>query len=115
MGISRVMVLYPYLSCHYLTLLIQTGFIVENNLSLYGITLLLSRQYRIILVRGLRSQIFRQNVQIISVHTDVWILIFGQSDGIICKQGVRRELCGVALKSITNLIYFGSGSSVVNK
>ncbi|MEE0675195.1 MAG: hypothetical protein UCN61_04960, partial [Ruminococcus sp.] len=54
------------------------------------------RQYRIILVRGLRSQIFRQNVQIISVHTDVWILIFGQSDGIICKQGVRHELCGVA-------------------
>ena len=56
----------------------------------------LFRQYRIILVRGLRSQIFRQNVQIISVHTDVWILIFGQSDGIICKQGVRHELCGVA-------------------
>ncbi len=35
----------------------------------------LYRQYRIILVRGLRSQIFRQNVQIISVHTDVWILM----------------------------------------
>ena len=49
-------------------------------------------------MRGLRSQIFRQNVQIISVHTDVWILIFGQSDGIICKQGVRHELCGIALK-----------------
>ena len=31
------------------------------------------------------------------MHTDVWILIFGQSDGIICKQGVRHELCGVAL------------------
>ena len=57
------------------------------------------RQYRIILVRGLRSQIFRQNVQIISVHTDVWILIFGQSDGIICKQGVHHELCGVAFIS----------------
>ena len=61
----------------------------------------LFRQYRIILVRGLRSQIFRQNVQIISVHTDVWILIFGQSDGIICKQGVRHELCGVALRGET--------------
>ena len=30
------------------------------------------------------------------MHTDVWILIFGQSDRIICKQGVRHELCGVA-------------------
>ncbi|MEE0675524.1 MAG: hypothetical protein UCN61_06655, partial [Ruminococcus sp.] len=48
-------------------------------------------------VCGLRSQIFRQSAQIISVHTDVWILIFGHSDGIICKQGVRLELCGVAL------------------
>ena len=64
----------------------------------------LLRQYRIIPVRGLRSQIFRQNVQIISVHTDVWILIFGQSDGIICKQGVRRELCGVALSML--LIFY---------
>ena len=35
------------------------------------------------------------------MHTDVWILIFGQSDGIICKQGVRHELCGVALRGET--------------
>ena len=47
-------------------------------------------------MRGLRSQIFRQSAQIISVHTDVWMLIFGHSGGIICKQGVRHELCGVA-------------------
>ena len=65
---------------------------------------------------GLRSKIFRQSVQIISTHTDVWVLIFGQSDETIFKQhtdvwvlifgqsdetifkqGVRRELCGVAL------------------
>ncbi len=56
-------------------------------------------QYRIIQVCGLHSQIFCQDVQIISSHTDVWGLIFGQPDGIICKQGVRRELCGVALWS----------------
>ena len=37
------------------------------------------RQYRTIQVCGSRSQIFRQ------------------ADGIICKQGVRRELSGVAL------------------
>jgi hypothetical protein len=55
------------------------------------------RQYRIIQVCGLRSKIFRQGVQIIGVHTDVWMPIFGQSDGIRFKQGVRRELCGVAL------------------
>ena len=47
-------------------------------------------------MRGLRSQIFRQSAQIISVHTDVWMQIFGLSGGIICKQGVRHELCGVA-------------------
>ncbi|MEE0855810.1 MAG: hypothetical protein U0L58_00735, partial [Ruminococcus sp.] len=64
-------------------------------------------QYRIIQVYGLRSQIFRQNVQIISSHTDVWGLIFGQSDGIICKQGVRRELCGVALNQdrVTGILH----------
>ncbi len=55
------------------------------------------RQYRIIQVRGLRSKIFRQSVQIISTHTDVWVLILGQSGGIIFKQGVRRELFDVAL------------------
>ena len=49
---------------------------------------------------GLRGQIFRQCVQIISSHTDVWVLIFGHNDGTICKQGVRRELCGVALKQL---------------
>ncbi len=41
--------------------------------------------------------IFRQSVQIISAHTDVWALIFDHYDGIIIKQGVRHELCGVAL------------------
>ena len=55
------------------------------------------RQHRIIQVCGLRGQIFRQCVQIISSHTDVWVLIFGHNDGTICKQGVRRELCGAAL------------------
>ncbi len=50
------------------------------------------------MIRGVRiaQSDFCQNVQIISSHTDVWGLIFGQSDGIICKQGVRRESCDVA-------------------
>ena len=43
------------------------------------------------------SKIFRQSVQIIGRHTDVWVPIFGQSDGIRFKQGARRELCGGAL------------------
>ena len=55
------------------------------------------RQHRIIQVCGLRSKIFRQNVQIIGRHTDVWVPIFGQSDGTRFKQGVRLELCGGAL------------------
>ena len=38
-----------------------------------------------------------------SVHTDVWILIFGHSDGIICKQGVHLELCGVALNIVESI------------
>jgi len=39
------------------------------------------RQYRTIQVYGLRSKIVRQSVQIIGLHTDVWMPIFGQSDG----------------------------------
>ena len=46
----------------------------------------------------MRCKIFRQSVQIIGRHTDVWVPIFGQSDGIRFKQGVCRELCGGALK-----------------
>ena len=59
------------------------------------------RQHRTIWMCGLRSKIFRQSAQIIGVHTDVWMPIFGQSDGIIFKQGVHRELCGVALRIST--------------
>lgn len=62
------------------------------------------RQYRIILVCGLRSKIFRQVGQIISSHTAVWGLIFGQADGIIFKQGARHELCGVALIFLTGFL-----------
>ena len=43
-----------------------------------------------------------KSIKIISAHTDVWVLIFGQADGTICKQGVRRELCGVAVNTILN-------------
>ena len=55
------------------------------------------RQHRIIQVCVLRSKIFRQGVQIISRHTDVWVPIFGQPDGTRFQQDACRELCGVAL------------------
>ena len=55
------------------------------------------RQYRIIQVCGLSRYIFRQIGQIISSHTDVWVLIFGQYGEIISRQDVHIELCGIAL------------------
>jgi hypothetical protein len=60
-------------------------------------TLFLLRQYRIIQVCGLRSKIFRQVVQINQGKADALPRFFGQADGIIFKQAVRLELCGVAL------------------
>ena len=55
-------------------------------------------QYRIIQVCGLRSKIFRQVVQINQGKADALPRFFGQADGIIFKQAVRLELCGVAFK-----------------
>ena len=54
------------------------------------------RQYRIIQVCGLRSKILRQVVQKIEVRLTPCRDFFGHTDGIIFKQGVRHELCGVA-------------------
>ncbi len=51
----------------------------------------------IIQVCGLRSKIFRQVVQINQGKADALPRFFGQGDGIIFKQAVRLELCGVAL------------------
>ncbi len=72
-----------------------------------------SRQYRIIQVCGLRSKIFRQVVQINQDKADALPRFFGQADGIIFKQAVRLELCGVALilaihsrPSVCNISYF---------
>lgn len=72
------------------------------------------RQHHIIQVCGLRSKIFCQVEQIICTHTDVWVQILGQADGIIFQQGVRHELCGVAFifpslftKPVTNLPQLG--------
>ena len=48
---------------------------------------------------GLRSKIFRQVVQINQGKADALPRFFGQADGIIFKQAVRLELCGVALNS----------------
>ncbi len=45
---------------------------------------------------GLRSKIFRQVRQKIEVRLTPCRDFFGQTDGIIFKQGVRHELCGVA-------------------
>jgi hypothetical protein len=55
------------------------------------------RQYRIIQVSGLRSKIFRQVVQINRGKAVALPRFFGQADGIIFKQAVHFELCGVAL------------------
>ena len=57
----------------------------------------LLRQYRIIQVCGLRSKIYCQGAQINLGKADALPRFLGQSDGIRFKQGVRRELCGVAL------------------
>ena len=46
----------------------------------------------------MRSKIFRQVVQINQGKADALPRFFGQADGIIFKQAVRIELCGVALK-----------------
>ena len=65
--------------------------------SIFGVHLRLKfRQYRIIQVCGLRSKIFRQVVQINQGKADALPRFFGQADGIIFKQAVRLELCGVA-------------------
>ena len=57
-------------------------------------------QYRIIQVCGLRSKIFRQVVPINQGKADALPRFFGQADGIIFKQAVRLELCGVALDNV---------------
>jgi len=44
----------------------------------------------------LRSKIFRQVVQINQGKADALPRFFGQADGIVFKQAVRLELCGVA-------------------
>ena len=63
----------------------------------YSFFMMILRQYRIIQVCGLRSKIFRQVVQINQGKADALPRFFGQADGIIFKQAVRLELCGVAL------------------
>ena len=45
----------------------------------------------------MRSKIFRQVRQKIEVRLTPCRDFFGQHDGTIFKQGVRRKLCGVAL------------------
>ena len=48
----------------------------------------------------MRSKIFRQVVQINQGKADALPRFFGQADGIIFKQAVRLELCGVALSKL---------------
>ncbi len=55
----------------------------------------------------MRSKIFRQVVQINQGKADALPRFFGQADGIIFKQAVRLELCGVALINYTiNDLFF---------
>lgn len=55
------------------------------------------RQHCIIQVCGLLSKTFRQSVQIIGTHTDVWAPIVGHYNETRFMQGVSRELCDIAL------------------
>ena len=55
------------------------------------------RQYRTIQVCGLRRQFFRQIGRNFRRNPAGFQENFGQYGGNKCKQGVRRELCGVAL------------------
>ena len=57
------------------------------------------RQHRTIGVCGLRSKIFRQVVQKDRRLAGASQEIFVQHDGNRFKQGVRRDLCGVALRN----------------
>ena len=52
----------------------------------------------------MRSQIFRQIVQILRRQPDGLQVKIVRNDGNICKQGVRRELCGVVLFLIIDKI-----------
>ena len=56
------------------------------------------RQHRTIGVCGLRSKIFRQVVQKFRRLADASQEIFVQHDGNSFKQGVRTNLCGIALR-----------------
>ena len=56
------------------------------------------RQYRTIGVCGLRSKIFRQVVQKFRRLADASQEIFVQHDGNSFKQGVRTNLCDIALR-----------------
>ena len=64
----------------------------------------------------MRSKIFRQVVQINQGKADALPRFFGQADGIIFKQAVRLELCGVALKLLNpdNQVICAKGSGVFN-
>ncbi len=67
----------------------------------YGVAL---RQYRTIEVCELRSKIFRQVVQKFCRLADASQENFVQHDGNRFKQGVRLNLCGIAL-NFEKLVY----------
>ena len=67
----------------------------ENFVRLHSAGL---RQHRIIAVRRLRSQKFRQMAQNFEGHADAWSRNYGTYDEHLCKQDACIELCGVALE-----------------
>ncbi len=79
------------------------------------------RQHRTSPVCGLRSKIFRQVVQKERRLAVASQEIFVQHDGIRFKQGVRRDLCGVALRFVyfsvfdEGRIYVSLGSDFYKK
>ena len=68
--------------------------VTERN----GHVVFILRQHRIIPVRRLRRPIFRQAAQKAQGILRVLPSIFVLYDGILGKQDVCRELCGVALR-----------------
>ena len=63
---------------------------------------------------GLRSQIFRQIVQILCSQPDGLQVKFVRNDGNRCKQGVRRELCGARLNDYSILSFICLSAEILS-
>ena len=95
--IEKIKALEPRISNHNIPLIYFSD--KRENVLVY------LRQYRTIGVCELRSKIFRQVVQKFCRLADASQGIFAQHDGNRFKQGVRFNLCGVALMNISTSMF----------